>query len=84
VIGTHQLRRDARAKVDGFLRFTADIAYPDLLHGRVVRSPLAHGRLRAIRRGRGVDGSRIVFATAEEIHGNRFVHMIADDMPFLA
>jgi CO/xanthine dehydrogenase Mo-binding subunit len=84
VIGSSQTRADAQGKIEGTLRYTADIAYDGMLHGAIVRSPAARGHIRAIRRGEGIDWSRIVFATAEQIPGNRFVHMIADDMPFLA
>jgi CO/xanthine dehydrogenase Mo-binding subunit len=84
VIGSNQTRADARGKIEGTLRYTADTTYDGMLHGAIVRSPVARGRIRAIRRGEGIDWSRIVFATAEQIPGNRFVHMIADDMPFLA
>ncbi len=84
MIGSNKTRVDSAPKMDGTLRYTADITYPDMLHAAVVRAPLAHGRIRAIRRGEGVDWSRVTFATAEDIPGNRFVQMITADMPFLA
>ncbi len=84
MIGSSQQRADARAKMEGTLRYTADLVYPGMLHGVIVRAPLAHGRLRAIRKGPGVDWSRVTFATAADIPGSRFCHMIADDLPFLA
>ena len=84
MIGSNSTRVDSKTKMDGSLRFTADITYPRMLHAAVVRAPLAHGRIRAIRKGDGVDWSRVTFATAEDIPGNRFVQMITADMPFLA
>lgn len=38
-------RVDAADKVTGRARFTADVSMPGMLHGRIVRSPLAHARL---------------------------------------
>ena len=84
MIGSNKTRVDSAVKMDGTLRYTGDITYPDMLHAAVVRAPLAHGRIRAIRRGEGVDWSRVTFATADDIPGNRFVQMITADMPFLA
>lgn len=84
MIGQSQTRTDAHGKLAGSTRYTADRSYPGMLHGVTVRAPLAHGKLKAIVRDPGFDWSRVVFATAESIPGNRFVHMIADDMPFLA
>jgi CO/xanthine dehydrogenase Mo-binding subunit len=84
VIGQSQTRVDVHGKLVGSTRYTADLRYPGMLHGVTVRAPLAHGRLKAIVRDPAFDWSRIVFATADEIPRSRFVHMIADDMPFLA
>jgi len=86
VIGRNVTRADSQDKMAGATRYTADIAYPEMLHGVTVRAPMAHGRIRAIRRREdaGVDWSRIVFATAQEIPGQKTVQMIQADMPFLA
>jgi CO/xanthine dehydrogenase Mo-binding subunit len=71
--------------MSGTARFTADIDYEGMLHGAIVRAPLAHGRIKEIRRREGaVDWSRVVFATADAIPGKRQVQMITADMPFLA
>lgn len=48
VIGQPVPRQDARAKVTGAVRFTVDIKLPGLLHARILRSPLPHGRVKAI------------------------------------
>ncbi len=42
VIGTPQLRRDAREKVTGEAKYAADIRLPGMLHAKLVRVP-AHG-----------------------------------------
>jgi len=49
VIGTRPVRHDGVDKVTGRAVYGADIHLPGLLHGRVLRSPHAHARIRAIR-----------------------------------
>jgi CO/xanthine dehydrogenase Mo-binding subunit len=47
-IGQSVPRLEDRPLVTGAGRFAADVNFPDQLHMRVVRSPVAHGRLRRI------------------------------------
>jgi len=42
VVGTPQLRRDAREKVTGRARYAGDMLFPGMLHARILRPP-AHG-----------------------------------------
>src|SRR5499427_10752699 len=48
VLGTRPTRHDALDKVTGAARYGADVHLPGLLHGKVLRSPHAHARIRAI------------------------------------
>jgi CO/xanthine dehydrogenase Mo-binding subunit len=48
VVGTRPIRHDGLDKVTGRARFGADIQLPGLLHGKVLRSPHAHARIRSI------------------------------------
>ena len=48
VIGTSPPRSDSYAKVTGEARFGADIQLPGTLHGKLLRSPHAHARIRSI------------------------------------
>jgi xanthine dehydrogenase molybdenum-binding subunit len=48
VVGTRPLRHDGVDKVTGHARYGADVHLPGLLHGKVLRSPHAHARIRAI------------------------------------
>lgn len=48
VLGTNPLRHDATDKVTGRARFGADIQMPGLLCGKILRSPYAHARIKAI------------------------------------
>jgi xanthine dehydrogenase molybdenum-binding subunit len=48
VIGTRPPRYDAVDKVTGRARYGADISFPGLLYGKVLRSPHAHARIQSI------------------------------------
>src|SRR5437588_6404104 len=47
-IGRSQPRRDAREKLRGEAQCVGDILVPRMLHGKVLRSPIAHGRVVSI------------------------------------
>jgi xanthine dehydrogenase molybdenum-binding subunit len=48
VIGTRAARHDATDKVTGQALYGADIRLPNMLYGRVLRSPHAHAKIRSI------------------------------------
>jgi len=48
VIGTRPLRHDGVDKVTGRAQYGADITLPGMLHGKVLRSPHAHARIKSI------------------------------------
>ena len=48
VIGTRPIRHDGVDKVTGRAQYGADISLAGLLHGKVLRSPHAHARIRSI------------------------------------
>ncbi len=48
VIGTRPVRHDGPDKVTGRARYSADIHLPGMLHGKLLRSPHAHARIRSI------------------------------------
>ena len=52
VVGTRPIRHDGPDKVMGRARYAADIHLPGMLHGKILRSPHAHARIR------GIDPSR--------------------------
>jgi CO/xanthine dehydrogenase Mo-binding subunit len=47
-VGRSQPRRDAGEKLRGEAQFAGDIVVPRMLHGKVLRSPIAHGRIVSI------------------------------------
>ena len=52
VVGTRPIRHDGTDKVTGRAQYSADIHLPGLLHGKILRSPYPHARIKSI------DGSR--------------------------
>ena len=48
IVGTRPLRPDGVDKVTGRARFGADLRLPNMLTGKVLRSPHAHARIRSI------------------------------------
>src|SRR2546421_1939923 len=48
VIGKRPVRHDGADKVTGKAIYTADLVLPNLAHGKIVRSPHAHARIKKI------------------------------------
>ena len=71
VVGTRPIRHDGLEKVTGRAKYGADINMPGMLHGKILRSPHAHARIRSI------DTSK-----AEALPGVRAV-VTAKDLPII-
>ncbi|MGD9782919.1 MAG: xanthine dehydrogenase family protein molybdopterin-binding subunit [Kiritimatiellia bacterium] len=84
LIGKGMPRVDADGKVRGTTRYLNDIDYKGLLHGVVVRAPVARGILKAVVPDPAFAQSGIVFATARDVPGENVVHMHDCTMPLLA
>lgn len=48
VVGTRPIRHDGPDKVMGRARYATDIHLPAMLHGRILRSPHSHARIKSI------------------------------------
>ena len=48
VIGSRPVRHDGADKVTGRARYGADLSLPGMLHGKILRSPHAHARIKSI------------------------------------
>jgi xanthine dehydrogenase molybdenum-binding subunit len=48
VVGSRPIRHDGNDKVTGRARYSADMTLPRLLHGKILRSPHAHTRIKSI------------------------------------
>jgi CO/xanthine dehydrogenase Mo-binding subunit len=80
-VGASVPRKEARAKLTGAARYVDDMRLPGMLHGATVRSPVAHGRIRAVDLP-AIPG--LVVVTARDIPGANCIHLIVDDQPALA
>ena len=68
VVGTRPLRHDALDKVTGAAKYGSDINMPSLLHGKILRSPHAHARIKSIdtSKAEALEGVMAV-ATSQEL-----------------
>ena len=84
IVGLPATRREGEDKVSGRARYTADMAVPDMLWCKALRSPIAHGRIKRIDTGKAlaVPGVRAV-VTGADLAGARIGKKIVD-MPLLA
>src|SRR6185295_16917226 len=67
VIGTRPERYDATDKVTGRAQYGADIRLPNMLYGKVLRSPHAHAIIRSIdtRAAEALPGVKAVITAAD-------------------
>ena len=83
LVGKSVERVDAAPKADGTLRYTDDLEF-DGLHGAVVRSTIAYGKILSVRFGETFDFSEFVIVDHRDIEGRNVNAMLTEDQPFLA
>lgn len=83
-IGANVPRVDGAAKVTGEAAYIDDFVVPGALYGATVRSDVARGILRGIKRDPSFDWTGITVVTAADIPGDNVVMLIEDDQPVLA
>lgn len=84
-IGQSVTRVDARPKVTGSARFTGDLVVPGMLHGKVLRSPLAHARITRIDTSAAEALPGVVAVlTGQDIAGDGFYGHAVKDRPLVA
>lgn len=83
-VGIPSPRVEGEQKVGGAAVYAVDVALPDMLWAKVLRSPIAHGRIRRIDASKalGAPGVKTVF-TGADLAGARIGKKIVD-MPILA
>ena len=69
VVGKPAPRQTGPQRVSGLARYTVDVALPGMLHAAVLRSPVAHGRVKALQidAARAVSGVRAVLGPETEL-----------------
>jgi 4-hydroxybenzoyl-CoA reductase alpha subunit len=72
-IGKRVPRVDALIKATGSAKFTNDISLPNMLYGKILRSPYAHARILKIEtsRARGLPGVKAI-VTGQDTHGEKY------------
>jgi CO/xanthine dehydrogenase Mo-binding subunit len=67
VVGTRPIRHDGLDKVTGRAKYAADVQMAGMLHGKILRSPHAHARIRSIdtSRAEAVPGVRAVVTSKD-------------------
>ena len=67
IIGTRPVRHDGVDKVTGRAVYGADVQLPGMLHGKVLRSPHAHARIKSIntQKAEALEGVKAVMTAAD-------------------
>jgi CO/xanthine dehydrogenase Mo-binding subunit len=81
IVGSSVPRTDAVAKVTGAAVYAVDVAMPDMLHAKVVRSDTAHARILGVDKEAALAVPGVVaVVTASDLIGlfPRFGHIVAD------
>ena len=83
-VGIPSPRVEGEQKVGGAAVYAVDVALPDMLWAKVLRSPIAHGRIKRIDAAKalGLPGVKAVL-TGADLAGARIGKKIVD-MPLLA
>lgn len=86
VVGQSVPRADAYEKVTGKAQYTTDLTLPDMLHARVVRSTIPHGRIRRLDAQPALRHPGVVaVVTAEDLRDiHPYYGHIVRDRPVLA
>src|SRR6478736_1047781 len=83
-VGQSVPRIDGTAKVNGTAAYVDDLSVPGALFGATVRSQVARGKIRGIRKDPAFDWTGITVVTAADIPGDNLVALIEEDQPLLA
>lgn len=81
VVGHPAVRHDGMVRSTGRARYTVDVRLPGMLHAAVLRSPVAHGRVRRIdlEAARAVPGVRAVLGPETELSLRRRAPLLASE-----
>jgi CO/xanthine dehydrogenase Mo-binding subunit len=82
-LGKHFVHDDLREKARGKAVFTADLKLPGMLCGRLLRSPLAHARIRSIDKSRAMKVRGVKAVVLGKEYPLRFGQSTLRDRPIL-
>ena len=84
IVGAPAPRGEGEDKVSGRARYTADMEVPNMLWSKVLRSPIAHGRIKRMDTGKALAAPGVrALVTGADLAGARIGKKIID-MPLLA
>lgn len=81
-VGNSVARKDGIGKATGGARYADDIVFPNMLHGRTVRSTIPRGKIRSISYEFDTTGFTIV--DYRDVPSRNAVDLMSQDQPFLA
>jgi CO/xanthine dehydrogenase Mo-binding subunit len=76
--------RGAELQVTGKLKYHTDLLFPNMLHGKVVRSEIPHGRIRRVDTAKAVQVPGVVAVLTADDVPNNIGGIILADWPILA
>lgn len=85
ILGKRPARVDGLAKVTGKAVYTADISLPNMLCGKILRSPYAHANIRRldVSKAKALQGVKAV-VTADDVPGQQGGRELSSDLPAMA
>jgi CO/xanthine dehydrogenase Mo-binding subunit len=83
-IGKSIKRLEGRNKLTGGSIYVDDFSLDGMIHGCTIRSPKARGKIKKINFVEGVNWDEFTIVRAEDIPGDKIIHLIVNDQPWLA
>jgi CO/xanthine dehydrogenase Mo-binding subunit len=80
-VGNSVPRKDGIGKATGHALYADDLTFPNMLHGRTIRSTIPCGRVRSVRVVGNTPG--LIVVDHRDIPGRNVVDLIEQDQPFL-
>src|SRR6266568_9404824 len=80
-VGTNVKRKDGIGKATGRVKYADDLVFPEMLHGRTIRTTIPCGRITNIRYD--FDATGFTICDHRDIPGRNIVSLIVDDQPCL-
>ncbi len=84
IVGQNVLRKEGQAKIMGQAQYVDDLAYPNMLYGKTIRSTITRGTIQEIKFDPAFDWNQVVVADYRDIPGRNVVALIEEDQPLLA
>ncbi len=85
LIGSPVIRKDARGKADGSVRYVADLPFPNMTYAVAVRSPFHHAKILSIETTSARQSPDVLAVlTVADVPGEKMFGALIPDQPVLA